>query len=84
MTSKLTDADVRYLHHVDDLCKAHAAIARPADAAVLMLTDALHALRHGSPHITDEFLDRTIINLTRGLAASRAIRDTDCTCTACR
>ena len=29
------------------------------------LADALHALRNGSPEVTDEFLDRAILALTR-------------------
>ena len=29
------------------------------------LVDALHALRNGSPEVTDEFLDRAILTLTR-------------------
>lgn len=28
-----------------------------------MLQDALHALRNGAPHVTDEFIERTIARL---------------------
>ena len=44
-----------------DLCR-HRTVMMDA-AEVLML--ALHALRHGSPEVTDEYLDRTITALDR-------------------
>lgn len=51
-------------HAIDDreLLRAHASrtIARQVD----LLTDGLHALRNGSPHVTEEFLERAIVALT--------------------
>lgn len=54
-------------HLVDDLCKANGKLRRQTRQSADLLTDALHALRHGCPHVTDEFLDRTIANLLRVL-----------------
>jgi hypothetical protein len=33
--------------------------------SILMLDDALHALRNERPHITDEFMERTIDRLRK-------------------
>jgi hypothetical protein len=61
----LTEAQVEQSHIIDDLATENARLRRAVAAAVPMLTDALHALRNGSPHVTDEYLDRTILDLTR-------------------
>jgi hypothetical protein len=61
----MTDEDriTRLVHYVDDLEKARTIAVRALDQAEAMLSDALHALRNGSLHITDEYLDRTIDDL---------------------
>jgi len=37
-----------------------------------LLTDALHALRNGSPHVTDEYIDRTLSAMTDRIDAIRS------------
>ena len=51
-------------HTIADLDAARTRAVRVAEAEAAMLTDALHALRNGSPAVTEEFLDRAITNLT--------------------
>lgn len=48
---------------IDDLCKEVGIKNRHIDRSVRMLEDALHALRHGSPEVTDEYLERVICDL---------------------
>lgn len=52
-------------HIIDDLCKANARLKQDSQIIRDLLTDALHALRNGSPHVTDEFIDRSIAILAR-------------------
>lgn len=47
-----------------DYDDARVAVIRAVRGAELLLADALHALRNGSPEVTDEFLDRTLRELT--------------------
>lgn len=49
--------------NLDDVERARTKLVRAANAAETLLHDALHALRNGSPHITDEFIDRAIDHL---------------------
>lgn len=62
------DAPTCVSHAIDDheTTRTHAirAIADQVD----LLTDGLHALRHGSPAVADEFMDRALDALTRELA----------------
>lgn len=50
-------------HIIDDLEKERTAMVRKVKAALPLLGDALHALRNGSPHVTDEYLERVIADL---------------------
>ncbi len=46
--------------HIDDNDKMRTRLVRMLDERIDMLDDALHALRDGRTHITDEFLVRTL------------------------
>lgn len=59
----------------DALLTAQQRIHRDIRQHADRLDDALHALRNGSPHITDEFLDRTVRQLSALAAAYEAARD---------
>ena len=37
-----------------------------------LLTDALHALRNGSPHVTDEYIERTLSAMSNRIDAIRS------------
>lgn len=50
---------------IDDLLQQRAATLRATDATLQLLMDGLHALRNGSPDVTDEFVDRSVIILAR-------------------
>ena len=50
-------------HIIDDLEKERTAMVRKVNRAIPLLEDALHALRNGSPHVTDEYLERVIADL---------------------
>lgn len=56
----LTDREVEQSHVIDDLSTVLSAHRRAVKDARSMLTDALHALRNGSPEVADEFIDRTL------------------------
>ena len=54
------------MNHPDALLDdARTTLLRSTRAAERMLADALHALRDGRTHITDEFIDRTLCDLRR-------------------
>lgn len=61
------------LHVLADLDDARTAMLRSSRSALLLLEDALHALRDGSTHITDEFLERSIKHLTKGISRNDEI-----------
>lgn len=52
-------------HIIDDLCKTNARLFESNQIVRDLLIDALHALRSGSPHVTDEFIDRSIVILNK-------------------
>jgi len=51
-------------HEINDSERMRTMTVRILTANLLLLNDGLHALRHGSPDVTDEFLDRTVLALT--------------------
>lgn len=55
-------------HAYQDVLTDKFTLKRGSQRAVELLTDALHALRHGSPHITDEFIERAINHLVKASA----------------
>ena len=59
------DAVIERAHLVDDYEKVRTGALRNVTADIDMLGDALHALRAGSPHVTDEFVDRTLTRLRK-------------------
>lgn len=63
MADTFTAREVEQSHTIDDLLRDLAAHRRAVADARSMLTDALHALRNGSPDVTDEFIDRTLVAL---------------------
>jgi hypothetical protein len=58
MATNPTDHDVRISHLIDDAETTRTHPIRTLKDSVDLLTDALHALRNGSPHVTDEFVER--------------------------
>ena len=52
-------------HHVKDFEALRTRIVRMLDRHVNLLTDGLHALRHDSPGITEEYLERAIDALSK-------------------
>lgn len=64
----MDDDAIRVIHLIDDheTTRTHAirTLARQVD----LLTNGLHAIRHGSPAVADEFMDRALVALTRELA----------------
>lgn len=60
------------LHTITDLDTARTAALRMADTYARLLTDGLHALRNGSPHVAEEFMERTVDALERSRDALRA------------
>ena len=52
-------------HIISDLHFDVTSQRRAIKAALQLLTDAAHALSHGSPHVTADHLDRVIANLTK-------------------
>jgi len=60
-TADVPDAVAEQAHIIiADLSAELSAHRRHAKFATLMLTDALHALRNGSPNVTDEYIDRIL------------------------
>ena len=57
----LPDAVAEQAHIIAGLHAELAAHRRHTKLATLMLTDALHALRNGSPQVTDEYIDRILV-----------------------
>ena len=51
-------------HTIADLDAARTRAVRVAEAEAAMLTDALHALRNGSPAVTEEYLHPALTNPT--------------------
>jgi hypothetical protein len=60
MPDTLTPDVIATSHVIADYESVVTAAARTIDRQVSLLTDALHALRNGSPDVTAEFLNRSI------------------------
>jgi hypothetical protein len=71
----LTASQIAMSHTIDDIETLRENALRTMIEQVDLLTDALHALRNGSPDVTDEFLDRAITSMTRHITAHRAALD---------
>lgn len=52
-------------HMADDYETLRTRIIRRLGGEIDLLTDGLHALRNGAPHVAEEFLDRSLLALTR-------------------
>jgi hypothetical protein len=63
--TEMTSADVRFIFMVDDYEKMRGSALRTVDQQVDLLTDALHAIRHGRLAVAEEFVDRAVTKLTR-------------------
>jgi hypothetical protein len=58
-------------HHIDDYEKLKTRVMRVLVKQIDLLTDGLHALRHGSSSITDEYIERSVITLNEELVQLR-------------
>jgi len=58
----MSDTDV-HAAHAETLELGH--YRRVVREETRYLIDALHALRNGSPEVTEEFLDRAVLHLSR-------------------
>ena len=56
----MTAREVEMSHTIDDIETARTKLVRDRAEVRRLLTDALHALRNGAPHVTDEFIDRAL------------------------
>lgn len=65
------DSDVRLSHLLDDTERTRTHAVRTISNTLPLLTDALHALTHGSPDVTAEFIERVRDALTAELALLR-------------
>lgn len=54
-------------HHVDDYESMRTRVIRMLDKQTQLLSDGLHALQNGSPGVTEEYLDRTLVAFSREL-----------------
>lgn len=54
-------------HMADDYETLRTRIIRRLSGEIDLLTDGLHALRNGSPNVAEEFLDRSLLALSREL-----------------
>jgi hypothetical protein len=61
-------------HHVDDYESLRTRVIRRLTAQIELLGDGLHALRNGSPEVTDEYLDRALTAFGRDV---ESLRETD-------
>lgn len=60
-TADVPDAVAEQAHIIADLHAELSAHRRHTKLANALLVDALHALRNGSPHVTDEYIDRILV-----------------------
>ena len=58
---------VEMSHTIDDLEKERARLARSARWSVRLLEDALHALRDDRTAVTEDFIERVIVDLQSAL-----------------
>jgi hypothetical protein len=58
-------------HHIDDYEKLKTRVTRVLVKQIDLLTDGLHALRHGSSSITDEYIERSVNTLNEELVQLR-------------
>lgn len=65
LESERQDRVIDKSHHVDDYETLRTRVARVLGKQIDLLTDGLHALRHGSSSITEEYIERSIDTLTK-------------------
>ena len=65
LESERQDRVIDRSHHVDDYETLRTRVARVLGKQIDLLTDGLHALRHGSSSITEEYIERSIDTLTK-------------------
>jgi hypothetical protein len=58
---------------LDNAIERDFTLVHAVEPSIVMLTDALHALRHDRLHVTEEFLDRTIERLSKAMRDRRAL-----------
>lgn len=68
----ITDSAAELAHTVDRYEKVVTADLRMLIYHRDLLTDALHALRNGSPHVTDEYIERTLSAMSGRIDAIRS------------
>lgn len=60
------------MHVIDGYEKIVTADLRMLQQYRNLLDDGLHALRNGSPHVTEEFIERTMDAMTKRIEAIRS------------
>jgi hypothetical protein len=65
----VNDYAVRISHLVDDYEKMRTKSRRELRRANELLSNGLHALRNGSPAVTDEFIERALANISTAIDA---------------
>lgn len=58
-------ASIARSHHAADYEALRTQIVRQLDKQKLLLVDGLHAIRHGRLTVADEFVDRSLVAITR-------------------
>jgi hypothetical protein len=66
--SDLTEREIAQAHTIDDLDRAYGKLKRAVREQLPMLDDARHALNHGSPAVTAEYLERAACALRKALS----------------
>lgn len=51
---------IEQAHIIDDLHKSNRRLVMRTNIVRDLLEDALHALRHGAPQVTEEYIERSI------------------------
>ena len=72
LADKLSDAEADNVLLIDGYERIVTADLRMLVAYRDLLTDGLHALRNGSPNVTDEYIERTLSAMTTRIDAIRA------------
>ena len=65
LTAERSSRVVDQSHHVDDFETLRTRVLRQLSAQADLLADSLHALRHGSTDIAEEFVDRSLTAITK-------------------
>ena len=71
LTAERSNRVVDQSHHVDDFETLRTRVLRQLSAQADLLADGLHALRHGSTGIAEEFVDRSLTAITKEVTQLR-------------